>query len=351
VGVIAVGVLWSNALAYHDVTLAPRARLAELQRLAPMLAGHGPTLVDEYDTYVDRHFLRDGAPIEPAEYRPYQVALANGVLLTQSAATDLDAFSAATLLTYPSIVTRVSPVASRPPSVYALRWRGRYYELWQRPVHPLTRILLHVPLGDSSVHAFCGQATTAYAPLCPTMPVAPAPCSLVRRLAGMAGTRGAQLVASGRPAPIVGRADQSRWPAPWGRDPAAGTLTPTTPGTLQAHFRLTGHQRYALWLGGSFGRGFQVSVDGRPQGDATDQLANIGEYAEVGNVGLGAGVHTITLRYPTAGLLDPGSGARDTLLSAIVFEPLAPAGTLVRVSPSQATQLCGRSLDWIELVV
>ena len=64
--VAGVGVLWSNALAYHDVTLAPKPRLAELQRVAQLLQGHGPTFINEYEVYADRHFLRDGAPVEPA---------------------------------------------------------------------------------------------------------------------------------------------------------------------------------------------------------------------------------------------------------------------------------------------
>ena len=33
------GVLWSNALAYHDVLLAPRSRLAELQHIGGLVAG------------------------------------------------------------------------------------------------------------------------------------------------------------------------------------------------------------------------------------------------------------------------------------------------------------------------
>ena len=50
-------------------TLAPRARLAELQHIGKLVAGKGPTFVNEYEVYADRHFLREGAPVEPAEYR------------------------------------------------------------------------------------------------------------------------------------------------------------------------------------------------------------------------------------------------------------------------------------------
>jgi hypothetical protein len=348
--VAGVGVLWSNALAYHDVTLAPKPRLAELQRVAQLLQGRGPTFINEYEIYADRHFLRDGAPVEPAEYRTDTLALTDGRLLTKNAQADLDAFPVGTLLGFPSIVTRTSPVESRPPSIYRLRWHGTYYQLWQRPTNPTTRILEHVALGDSTIHPFCGQSITGYEPLCPTQPVGAASCRLVKQLAKTASKEHAGLVAYQRPAPIVALADQTRWPGAWVHDPAAHTLAPITPGTLISRIAVDSTQRYALWLGGSFARGFQVNLDGRRVGAVTDQLQSPRQYIEVGQRMLQAGTHTITLTYPQA-TLAPGSGAEETLLSAIVLEPLqVPASTIITATPQQAGTLCGRSLDWIELV-
>ena len=83
IAALAGGVLWSNALAYHDVTLAPRARLAELQHIGGLVAGKGPTFVNEYEVYADRHFLREGAPVEPAEYRTVTLPLRDGVVADQ----------------------------------------------------------------------------------------------------------------------------------------------------------------------------------------------------------------------------------------------------------------------------
>src|SRR5207302_2057611 len=127
------GVVWSNALAYHDTTLAPRQRLAELQHIDDLLPGKGPTFLNEYEYYADRHFLRDGAPVEPADRRPVNLPVRNGALLTQVAWADIDSFVLSTLEPYRSIVTRRSPGESRPPSIYQLVWQGRYYQLWQRP--------------------------------------------------------------------------------------------------------------------------------------------------------------------------------------------------------------------------
>ncbi len=78
------GVLWSNVLAYRDVTLAPRARLSELQHIGGLLAGKGPTFINEYEVYADGHFLRDGAPVEPADYRPVALPLRDGTALAKT---------------------------------------------------------------------------------------------------------------------------------------------------------------------------------------------------------------------------------------------------------------------------
>ncbi len=348
------GVLWSNALAYHDVLLAPRSRLAELQHIGGLVAGKGPTLIDDYEVYADRHFLRSGAPVEPAEYRSVTLPLRNGAILTKSAWADLDSFAPATLEPYRSIVLARSPAQSRPPSLYDLVWRGRYYELWQRPARPTSRLLSHVPYGESNKLPYCGVAQNrpgAEAPLCSANPAAIPSCTQIERLGSTAAREHADLVAYQRPQPVVARGDQTRWPASWTHDPASRTLYPNTPGTALAQIRVFGDQDYEVWFGGSFSRGFEVSVDGRFLGRVKDELLDIGEYAPVGEVYLTPGVHVFALTYPHADLT-PGSGDnQQTSLSAISLQPLSrPRAQLLRVAPAQARSLCGRSLDWVEIV-
>jgi hypothetical protein len=350
--VIAVGVLWSNALAYHDVLLAPRARLAELARIGRLVAGAGPTLLNEYEIYGDRHFLREGAPQEPAEYRPSLIALSDGTLLTKSAWADLDSFDLSTLMPFRSIVVRRSPAESRPPSVYRLRWAGAFYELWQRPVKPATRVIVHDPLGDSNQEPWCGNASTgASRPRCSVQAVAVPSCPRIRALGAQAARAGGSLVAIQRAPATVVRAAQASVPAGWAVDVAAGRVTPRTLGTLRARVSLTAAQRYAVWLGGSFARGFEVSVDGRPLGRVKDQLSMLGQWVQVGDLVLAAGPHEVEVRFPAADLT-PGSGdARNTLLDAIALAPAGgDAGQMLTVPPGGATQLCGRSLDWVEVV-
>jgi hypothetical protein len=349
--VIAGGVLWSNVLAYSHATLAPRPRLAELQHVGELLAGRGPTFVNEYEIYADRHFLRAGAPVEPAEYRIPSLPLRGGAILTKAAAADLDSFGLSTLEPYRSIVTRRSPVESRPPSIYKLVWRGRYYQLWQRPANPTTRILEHVPLGESNSLPYCGVAENGPTePLCSLDPVATPPCARILDLARQAAGENAVLVAYQRPAPIVARGDQTLWPDAWLHDRPEHTLTPTTPGTAVSHIAVAGSQSYELWLGGSFSRGFVVSVDSHHVGTVKDELSNIDGYVHVADVHLAPGVHTFTLTYPHPDLTSGSAEDELTSLSAIALQPQSPPSELIEVTPRQATRLCGRPLDWIEIV-
>jgi hypothetical protein len=350
------GVLWSNVLAYHDTTLAPRARLAELQHIGQLIAGKGPTFINEYEYYADRHFLRAGEPIGPADRRPDELPVRDGALLTAAAWADLDSFAPSTLEPFRSIITRRSPSESRPPSIYRLVWQGRYYQLWQRPASPSTTVLEHIPLGESNALPYCGNVVEGSGrPLCSVIPVAVPPCAQILSLARRALAKRARLVAYQRPAPIVVRADETHWPARWIDGAAERTLRPTSPGAVVGQVFLPTPQTYGLWLDGNFARGFDVSVDGRHVGKIKGELSDylgggLFSALHVGDLSLSAGIHTFALTYPRADLT-PGSGDNEhTSLSAITFEPHTPPSELVSVPPQQAARLCGRPLDWIELV-
>ncbi len=125
----------------------------------------------------------------------------------------------------------------------------------------------------------------------------------------------------------------------------------TTPGRAVSHIAVNGDQSYELWLDGSFERGFDVSVDGRAVASIKDESSIFSGYVHLADVFLTPGIHTFSLTYPHADLLTPGSGDNElTSLSAISLEPQSPASELISVGPRQAVRLCGRPLDWIELV-
>jgi hypothetical protein len=356
-GLIAGGVLYSNVLGYHDATIAPVGQLDDLQHIGTLVAGKGPTFVNDFAVYADRYFLRAGDPVEPAEYRTATLPLSDGTVLTKSAAADLDSFALATLEPYRSIVTPSAPVQSRPSSLYQLVWAGRYYELWQRPARATETVLAHIAFGDSTKTPYCGSAETPGGgvapakPICSIQPVASATCKRVRAIAQYASTHGADLVAAERPANIYAMGDQLQRPPKWGVTPSSGSISPLYPGVASLQIKVGTPEYYALWLGGSFGRGFEVSLDGRPVGRVHNELSMIDGYAPVADFQLSTGVHKITLTYPKAGL-GPGTGdPLLTTLTSVVFAPIVRGeGQLTTVTPHDATSLCGKSVDWIEVV-
>ena len=134
--VIAGGVLWSNVDQYHDVWLAPRGQLHELETIGHEFAGDGPALMTNYEPYGVRHFLRGLDPEGASELRRRFDYLVDGTTLDKGASADIDRIRDDQVQVYRTLVLRRGPAASRPPSDYRLAWSGRWYEVWQRPVHP-----------------------------------------------------------------------------------------------------------------------------------------------------------------------------------------------------------------------
>lgn len=304
---ILFGVVWSDALQYREVNLAPRGQLVELERIGKRFAGQGPTLMTEYSVYGVRHFLRAMDAEGASELRRRVIPLRTGQPLGKAQYADLDAFRLDGLLVYRSLVLRRSPVESRPPSVYRLVWRGRFYEVWQRPVAPAATVLDHLPLGAGIDAAGIPR------------------CDDVLRLAALAGR-------NGRLAAVV-------------RPPAA--VVPLPGGSSEAGVRLAAAGRYGIWVGGSFRGRLQALVDGKPTGSARHRLNWSGQFTDLGAAGLAAGAHRVTLRSEGSDWR-PGSAGPQPGFGPLVLGRVTADLPVVSVSPARARILCGKSLDWVE---
>ena len=303
------GVLASNVLQYRDVNLAPRDQLAELQRAGEMIGDAGPSLLTEYQPYGARHFLRDADPEAAAELRRRPVGLSNGETLPKGESADTDRFDLSALLTYRTLVLRRSPSQSRPPSPFELRWRGEFYEVWQRPRRGFAPVIRHLGLGDS------------------TSPVARPSCADVRELSRLA-TSGRMLTAASRPGSEAVRL---------ARGHRATVEVPRT-------------GAYEIWLRGSVRPRAELWVDGRAQGTVRHQLNNRGNYVKLGAVSLAEGPHQVEVRFDVD--WRPGSGGIATPAGPLVLSPTDVAESrLLEVRSREAERrLCGRQWDWIELV-
>jgi hypothetical protein len=342
VAALAGGVLWSNALAYHDVDLAPSDRMHELAEVGDKVAGQGPTLTTEYEFYGARHFLRDAQPEGPLLLSRHKVPLQGGLPIQASSYVDVDDLDLKALSFYRTLVLRRSPTASRPPSPYNLVWSGRYYEVWQRPRDARLDILDHLSLkGD-------------------TGPGAVPSCADVRRLAGLAA--GGRLETVARRRPIVLELSTARHPAGWQvnqQDP--GVLKPNSSGDVEADISVPAAARYGVWLGGSFRSRLEVLLDGREIGSERHELNNTpGAYNPFGYVPLSDGTHHVEIRYSGPDV-HPGSAGNEVLASGswppglfalgpLVLSTETANRPIVHVEPAKARTLCGRSLDWIEAV-
>jgi hypothetical protein len=179
-------------------------------------------------------------------------------------------------------------------------------------------------------------------------PTAPAPCDEVRSAASLAARHDGTLVASDRPAPVVVPLGSASHPSTW-NVAQDGTLVPSGGGKATVTVRVPTAGLYQVFLGGSFRDTVEIAVDGRPAGTRTGQLSEAGQFVPFDSVRLGAGTHTVTISYSRDRLL-PGRGSYAFGIGPLALGHPATDSRLLVVQPTQATSLCGRSLDWIEAV-
>jgi hypothetical protein len=327
--VLAAGVLWSNALAYRDADLAPRGQLSELETIGKLTADEGPTLMTEYEPYGVRHFLRDGDPEGLSELRRRTIPLLNGSPAAPHSYADTDQIELSALLVYRTLVLRRNPSQSRPPAPYQLIWRGKYYEVWQRPVSGGPKVLDHLGLG--TVVDPAGQ------PSCPD----------VKKLAETAGPNGT-LAAVPLQNDVAISLPETQHPASWNEPAFPTSLVPDTPGTLTTPVQISHPGVYSIWLGGSVRPQVDLTVDGREVGSVREELNNTGQYVLLGKSFLTAGQHEVAIEFHGADL-HPGSGGQPGPIGPLILSDTDPGDVKVESFPtSDASQLCGQSWDWIE---
>jgi hypothetical protein len=321
------GVLWSNALGYHDVSLAPYDQLRELEEIGEEFAGEGPTLMTEYQPYGVRHFLRAADPEGASELRSRQIPLTAGGELEKGEWGDTDQISLSSLQTYRTLVLRRNPGQSRPPYGYSLARRGEFYEVWQRPENG-ERIIEHLALG-----AFPEPAATPE-------------CSSLGAMAEVAGS-GTVVAAERQPIISASLAEAER-PVNWvPTSPGSPDLIPGGAGTLNLSLEVPRTERYDLYLQGSTRNRLELVIDSMEVGAVEEQLNSAQQFLYFGSQKLSAGSHEVSLVLGSQSLR-PGSGGPPEPLGPLVLSSTRNQDPPLRaVAPSQAERLCGRNLDWI----
>jgi hypothetical protein len=320
------GVLWSDALAYHNVDAAPTERLEELASIGERFDGKGPLVYFEFDEYA-KHFLRDTDPTGVVEgYRPAFPASEPGTGPRFGFSSDVGDWTPQSLAEHFKLVAvRQGPTASRPPAGWSRAFHGRYYDVWRRDADA-PAVTAQLRLG--------GRLDAA----------GTARCADVRRLA----RQGRQLAFAERPRVVAFRTTQHGTPANWVVDPGdPDVFRPVGPGRVGDDVRVR-PGRYDVWLEASVGRAATVRIDGRPVGSMEDQMNPRLSATKLGSVELEGGRHTVSVELG-GGDLEPGNGGFNRLLGPVYLVPAADDVPPVRTIPaSQWRLLCGRHLDWVQ---
>jgi hypothetical protein len=333
--VISAAVLAGNAFTYHDATLAPYARLRNLEYIGNRFAGQGPTLTPDFEEYAE-YYLRDddqtGVVNGPTlVLRPgvNRAAEPGGIF-----AYDLNEFTLGWVESFRTIVIRRNPLASRPPSNYRLVYLSTYYEVWQRR-QQVSVVYAHVPLAD-------GQTRT------------PAFCSKIAATARMAGP-GARIAYMATPTSYL-QLDGSNTTLGGGFRLVGGAIVAVSAGHAERQQTIPVAGRYDFFLHGSFGRPVNVSVDGRNVGTAAYQASYPGEWLLIGSRDLTVGVHRVEISRGGLSLHAGNGDGVDKVNRTIGPLVIAPANRAVAAVGSSGVRefrgLCrsSRPLRWIEVV-
>jgi hypothetical protein len=325
---LAIGI--SDSFAYHDDKPAPQARMTAIEDAVAHTPGTGLILFNEFEEFA-KYFDPTGrvnVGSESITPRPVQLLVSDSRF---DRLFDLDQEQLGYVQSFGNIIIRRSPSASRPPSSFRLAYANRFYEVWTRDSQPLA--LLHLPLGNNASSAS-----------------GPARCTAVARLVHEARGLGTPtaLVAAQAPTTIVFDVTRATTRSPdWPLNgPTPGSLTLAGPGQAQGTVDVPQAGRFTVWVRGDFPRAVRVQVDGRDVG-AVSGINTPGEWLAAGSVDLAAGPAAVRA-YAGGGSLRPGDGALG-LLGPVALVSQDPA-KLIHVGLAGAGGLCGRTLDWIEVV-
>jgi hypothetical protein len=107
--------------------------------------------------------------------------------------------------------------------------------------------------------------------------------------------------------------------------------------------------RYHVWIEASLSQRFSIWVGERHVGSIAFSLGPPGQFVGVGEVSLKAGKQPVMIA-PSGKSLAPGQTVRGQLLGPLVLVPSTPPAPVSEVAPRNARSLCGRWLNWIEIV-
>jgi hypothetical protein len=343
--VIAAGVLTGNALLYHDTSLAPYARLHDLEYIGNRFAGQGPTLTPDFEEYAEYYLRNDD---QDSMVNGPRLELRPGVNReTEQGGTwsyDLDEYPLKFVESFRTIVMRRNPLQSRPPSNYRLVYSSDYYEVWQREQPARSVVALEPLLGKTAGGKAAVQKLDAYnATACKALAAA-------ARKAGPA----AQIAYMPAPSGYL-QLDDSNLTLSGGFARSGGVIEATGAGRAVREQPIPVAGRYDFFIEGSFGRPVDVSIDGRQVASVAYQVSYPAEWIQIASRWLSAGMHRFEITRGGVSLHAGNGDGVDPLNRTIGPLVLMPARssvpTLHYTTVAALPSLCSAALPprWIEV--
>jgi hypothetical protein len=333
--VLAGGVLYGNAIIYHDTTLAPAARYHDLAAIGKRYAGQGPALFPAFDEYAE-YFLREEQATSSENPANLEFGLVPGVVEPNGIgySLNLNQFLQPYLQKFKLIVQPRGPLSNRAPSNWDLVQQTPYFNVWRR-VRPATDVYAHLPLSGLAherTPAICGVLQKDVREAGPGATVAYVPAPTATQVTPAAGVH----------------------PDYW--KPAGGELVAYGAGSDRTSFTLPRAAAYDIWMEGTVGRPIKFLIDGHSVGTLAYEERYPNQFLHVGASELAAGHHTLEI-VRGGGSLHPGSGDDvdpDTRgLGSVVLMPQGSQSYRVRVAPAAAAaRICAAPVgyEWIEVL-
>jgi hypothetical protein len=321
---LAAGVLGSDAIAAHDVRVAPTDRMTAIEDAFDHAPRDGLVLYPEWEEFAKYFGRHRQVNVGQETFSPRSIALRAPIPIF-ARSFDLDEITLAYVEEFPAIVLRRGPDVSRPPANFRMTHRNAYYEVWVRAARPA--------VGDHFPLQLLHRAAAGPR------------CADVRAFAAAAAPGEVLVAARREPSDLFDYT--ARPPAGWNPGSAPGVVVPLGPGDPSGTVALDEPGTYRVWLRGSSGRPIRIAVDGREVGTARGVNAPQG-WLEAGEARLAAGRHRVEV-VRGGGRLASGDGFAGEL-GPVALERVGEE-RLVTVQPADAERaLCGRRWDWIERV-
>jgi hypothetical protein len=333
--VLAGGVLYGNAVIYHDTTLAPAARYHDLAAIGKRYAGQGPALYTGFDEYAE-YFLREEQGSSSVNPSRGEFALAQGVIEPNGIgyALSLNQFQLSFLQKFNLIVTPRGPLTVRAPSNWELAQQTRYFDVWRR-VRPAAEVVAHLPLSGlphERTATFCRGLGDELRRAGPGASLAYVLAPIGSQISPQAGVHPDYWRAAGNELAVYGA------------------------GSDRVPFTLVAPGVYDIWMEGTVGRPVRFSIDGHRVGTLAYEERYPSQFLHIGTAALAAGHHTLTI-LRGGGSLHPGSGDDvdpDTRgLGPILLLPQGSQAYRLRFASAAAAQRICRApvgYEWMEIL-